>query len=68
MTTGDELAVVLRIDKSSRGGDYSWRGDTGDKHTSGVAYTRGSSYDWFAPTSDGLTVDYGFKTFVRADP
>ena len=68
VTTGDELAVVLRIDKSSQGGDYSWRGDTGDKHTSGVAYTRGSSYDWFAPTSDGLTVDYGFKTFVRADP
>jgi len=68
VTSGDELAVVMRIDKSSQGGDYGWRGDTGDKYSSGVAYTRGSTYDWFAPTSDSLTVDYGFKTFVRADP
>lgn len=67
VTSGDELAIVLKIDRSSAGGDYSWRGETGDLYDSGVAYTRadlGSGYEWFSPTSGGLTVDYGFKTFI----
>ncbi|MEA2081053.1 MAG: hypothetical protein U9P00_14605 [Pseudomonadota bacterium] len=66
VTSGSELAIVLKIDRSSQGGDYGWRGDTGDLYSSGVAYTRASTLDWFAPMSDDLTVDYGFKTFVRA--
>lgn len=66
VTVGSELAIVLKIDRSSPGGDYGWRGETGDLYPSGVAYTRTSTVDWFAPLSDDLTVDYGFKTFVRA--
>jgi hypothetical protein len=72
VTSGSVLALVLKIDRSSvLGGDYSWRGETGDLYTSGVAYTRadfGSGYEWLAPTSGGLTVDYGFKTFVNPIP
>lgn len=68
VTSGSELALVLKIDRSSQGGDYSWRGDTGDLYTSGVAYTRTSTTDWLAPMSGGLTVDYGFKTFVNPIP
>lgn len=66
VTLGSELAIVLKIDRSSQGGDYGWRGETGDLYPSGVAYTRASALDWLAPMSDDLTVDYGFKTFVRA--
>lgn len=66
VTAGSELAIVLKIDRSSQGGDYGWRGETGDLYPSGVAYTRTGTTDWVAPLSDGLTVDYGFKTFVRA--
>jgi len=68
VAAGDELAIVLRMDPSGQGGDYSWRGETGDLYASGVAYTRTDTTDWFAPMSGGLTVDYGFKTFVNPIP
>jgi len=68
VTSGTELAIVLKIDRLSQGGDYSWRGETGDLYTSGVAYTRTNTTDWFAPISGSLTVDYGFKTFVNPIP
>jgi len=64
VASGSKLAIVLKIDRSIQGGDYGWRGETGDLYTSGVAYTRTSTSNWNAIT----TVDTGFKTFVRAAP
>jgi len=64
VTAGSKLAIVLRIDRSSQGGDYSWRGETGDLYASGVAYSRTNISNWFAIP----TVDTGFKSFVRATP
>lgn len=59
---GSELAIVLKIDRLSQGGDYSWRGEAGDLYNSGVAYTRTNTSNWNAI----IGIDTGFKTFVRA--
>ena len=65
VTSENVLALVLKVDRSGVfGGDYSWRGDTGDLYRSGVAYTRTDTMDRFAPTSEEITVNYGFKTFI----
>jgi hypothetical protein len=68
VTSGSVLAIVLKIDRSSQGGYFSWGGETGDLYPLGEAYTRVNAVDWFAPTSGGLTVDFGFKTYVSSSP